>query len=63
MDNRFVITISCVLLLSGCSPKIMTSAADKRNHEITETGDIYVYGIGEKIPDNSKIIGNISVNA
>ena len=63
MGNKFVFTISCVLLFSGCSPKIMTSVTDKRNQEITETGDIYVYGIGEKIPDNSKIIGNISVNA
>ena len=56
MEHRFVITISCVLLLSVCYPKIITSVADKRNHEMTGKGEVDVQVIGDNMPDNETII-------
>ena len=59
--NRILSILSILFLLQSCSPKIRSNLSDSKFPRIEDNSQIFVLGINEKIPENSRFVGDLKV--
>ena len=53
--------IASLLLLTSCSPRVITSIV-KTYPDMIPADSVYVIGLGEKVPNTAETIGRVSVS-
>ena len=58
--TRFYTIIILAFVLCSCSPKVHKHII-KEMHPVGNDTEVTVYGIGDVVPENAEVIGNVSV--
>ena len=60
MKKTKLLAATAMLLLTSCSPKVVTNIV-RTYPDIIPADSVYVIGLGEKVPNTAETIGRVSV--
>ena len=60
MKKTKLLAATAMLLLTSCSPKVVTNII-RTYPDIIPADSVYVIGLGEKVPNTAETIGRVSV--